>query len=142
MLELVCKQCGGRFLTRKCGIKQGRGKFCSRKCYILDWNSRIPGWNKGKSSTWAIGNKWRNGKTNKNPHKMFSSDNHNWKGNKVSYRGLHLWVERRLGKPMICKFCGDKTQKHYHWANKSKNYLRDITDWIRLCPKCHKKFDR
>jgi hypothetical protein len=28
-----------------------------------------------------------------------------------------------------------------HWSNKSGKYLRDISDWRRLCVKCHKFFD-
>jgi hypothetical protein len=70
------------------------------------------------------------------------SKNHNWKGNSVGYRCLHLWVERRLGKPKCCDECGELGLKRYHWANKSGKYKREITDWLRLCPKCHKKYDR
>lgn len=29
-----------------------------------------------------------------------------------------------------------------HWANISGKYLRDITDWVRLCVSCHKYFDK
>ena len=32
-------------------------------------------------------------------------------------------------------------QSRYHWANVSGKYLRDISDWIQLCVKCHKQFD-
>jgi len=34
------------------------------------------------------------------------------------------------------------TGKKIHWANKSGEYLRDKDDWIRLCCKCHKKYDK
>ena len=28
------------------------------------------------------------------------------------------------------------------WANRSGRYLRELTDWVRLCAKCHKAYDR
>lgn len=42
--------------------------------------------------------------------------NHRWNIN-IGYRGIH------------------------HWANKSHKYKRELTDWISLCVKCHKKYD-
>lgn len=67
-----------------------------------------------------------------------------WKGDEVSYRGLHQWVVRELGKPTKCEFCGKDglTGHKIHWASKSREYLRDLSDWIRLCVKCHMKYDR
>lgn len=85
---------------------------------------QVAGWNKGKKAPWASG-----------------ESNYNWAGDKVGYRALHNWVEKRLGKPMVCAECGDDSRKRYHWANISSEYKRDITDWIRLCPPCHKKKD-
>lgn len=67
-----------------------------------------------------------------------------WKGDKVGYRGLHNWVATLLGKPRSCAHCRNSSLNHrnYHWANISHEYKRDVTDWIRLCAKCHKKFDK
>lgn len=70
--------------------------------------------------------------------------NGRWKGDQVSYAGLHMWVNRHLGKPNTCEKCF-KTgleSKFIHWANKSKLYKRDLNDWIRLCAKCHKEYDK
>lgn len=69
--------------------------------------------------------------------------NYLWKGDKVSYRSLHHWVARWLGKPSKCEHC-DKIGygRKMHWANKSGKYLRDLKDWIRLCPSCHTKYDK
>ena len=66
-----------------------------------------------------------------------------WKGDEVSYRALHSWVHRWLGKPKYCEFCGktQDTPKSIHWANKSGKYLRDLNDWISLCVRCHKEYD-
>lgn len=61
-----------------------------------------------------------------------------------SYRALHLWVERQLGKPDTCNYCGKigLSGRAIQWANISKQYLRIRSDWIRLCAKCHKAYDR
>lgn len=67
--------------------------------------------------------------------------NPNWKGNDIKYNGLHAWVRQHLGKPSKCEHC-ETTEKHmYHWANISGGYKRDLTDWVRLCVSCHKKYD-
>lgn len=66
-----------------------------------------------------------------------------WKGERVSYSGLHIWLKNNFGQPNICEECGKKKQGHYiHWANKSGEYKRVREDWIRLCAKCHWWFDR
>ena len=67
-----------------------------------------------------------------------------WKGNKVGYEALHTWIYRNLGKPTQCEFCGRDglSGKYIHWANKSRKYLRTLSDWLRLCAKCHWKYDR
>jgi hypothetical protein len=66
----------------------------------------------------------------------------NWKGELVSYSGLHKWVTRKLGTPKYCANCKTTTAKKYEWANISHCYKRELSDWIRLCTKCHIGFDR
>lgn len=67
-----------------------------------------------------------------------------WKGDKIKYGGLHQWVSKMLGKPRFCEDCGNREFNHrqYHWANISRQYKRILSDWRRLCVKCHKKFDK
>lgn len=67
-----------------------------------------------------------------------------WKGDDVGYSGLHKWVRKVLGRPTICEHCkrSGLTGKQIHWANKSREYKRKKDDWIRLCVKCHKKYDK
>ena len=77
------------------------------------------------------------------PIKHFSAQDENhpqWKGNKVSYSGLHYWIYRKLGKPTSCAHC-NKPKNRFNWANKSGEYLRDLDDWINLCYSCHKIYD-
>jgi hypothetical protein len=71
---------------------------------------------------------------------MSESKNPMWKGDGVGYFALHDWVERNLGKPEYCAFC-QKTEGKFQWANVSRAYKRLLSDWIRLCPGCHKLFD-
>lgn len=66
---------------------------------------------------------------------------YNWKGENVSYIGLHLWVYRNLGKATYCFFNKIHKAKRFHWANKSHQYKRDLNDWIPLCPRCHYYYD-
>lgn len=64
-----------------------------------------------------------------------------WKGDKVGYEALHTWVARHLGKPKHCAFCQTIKAKKFEWANISRTYKRDLSDWIRLCTKCHRLYD-
>lgn len=85
-----------------------------------------PGWNKGLKMPKITGEK-----------------NYQWKGDKTSYRSLHRWVIKNLGKAHECKHCKKEktTIKSIQWANKYHNYKRNLTDWIALCASCHKKYD-
>ena len=78
-------------------------------------------------------------------NKKQTDENHGgWKGEDARYRAKHMWVQKKLGKPHYCEHCKRSNLSHrsYHWANISKNYMRDVTDWIRLCVSCHKKYDK
>lgn len=65
-----------------------------------------------------------------------------WTGDNGSYHALHQWVRFHLRAPKECEHCGDTSQKRYDWANKSHEYKRDLSDWIRLCVKCHRAYDK
>lgn len=84
-------------------------------------------------------------------HKISSGENHPfWKGDRVGYDALHDWVRKRLGAPQLCEFCGitkppeglGKKKDYFEWANKSRKYKRVESDWLRLCVKCHKGYDK
>lgn len=84
-------------------------------------------------------------KFNKKKSKIYIGEKHrNWKGDKVGYGGLHMWIAKELGKPKYCEHCKctNLRSTQYNWANKSRQYKRDVTDWVRLCNKCHKKYDK
>jgi len=64
-----------------------------------------------------------------------------WKGDKVGYSALHEWLRLRLGNPKVCDRCPDLKAKRYEWANISGKYKRILSDWERLCVRCHRKKD-
>lgn len=110
-------------------------------------------WNKGKKLSKAhakhcriamLGKKHSKATKKKMSDSHLNENNHNWKGDNVGYRGLHYWVVRNLGQPTKCEHCGKDglTGSKIHWANKSGKYLRKKSDWIRLCAKCHKIYDK
>jgi len=109
----ICIICEKSFNTRISEIKRGGGLCCSRKCYF----DRL--------------------------RKIIKKDelSPNWKGEKASKPAIHDWVKKHRGKPNKCEHCGTIKDKKFEWANKSDKYKRDLTDWIRLCVKCHSKFD-
>lgn len=147
----------GRFIKGQ--IPWNKGKELSeehRKGISLSNKGRIP-WaasQKGKGTMKANPGSFKKGNVPACPfkkgHKFWlgkkrpnvsGSNNKNWKGDKVGYTALHDWVRRNLGRPMVCSECGTTTSKRYEWANISKRYFRDITDWKRLCSKCHLALD-
>lgn len=65
-----------------------------------------------------------------------------WKGDQVKYSALHEWVRKHFGTPAMCESCQTIVAKKYEWSNKSGKYLRDRSDWQRLCTSCHRKYDR
>ena len=103
----------------------------------------VASWNKGKISTWMLGDK----NPNKDGNNSRGEKNHNWKGDKVDYGSLHSWIRRHLSKPTECEHCGKIGKKennkwNIHWANIDHTYKRNTKDWIALCPKCHGEYDK
>ena len=98
-----------------------------------------PTWMKGKNHTERAKEKMRLADRSKTT----GINNVSWKGNKVGYFGLHAWVNRFLGKPGTCELCGKSGLKgsRINWANSNGQYKRNLTDWLRLCIPCHRKYD-
>jgi hypothetical protein len=75
---------------------------------------------------------------NKTTHKS-NEKNPQWKGNNVSYKGLHAWIKRHKLKPLFCERCKIKSPRDL--ANISGEYKRDVNDFEWLCRRCHMKSD-
>lgn len=112
-IEFYCLECNKLSRTSNTEINKGGGKVCSRTCYYKYQKKTRPSGEK----SWA------------------------WKGDKVGKEALHNWVIKNLGRPMKCEHCKTIKAKKFEWANKSQKYRRELDDWIRLCTKCHAKYD-
>ena len=64
----------------------------------------------------------------------------NWKGDNVGYGKLHGWIRRWLPEPEFCQRCGIKPP--FDLANITDEYDRCFKNWLYLCRKCHKWWDR
>jgi len=109
------------------------GKAISRrakKCRVCASKGRIP-WNLGK-------------KYNRQTPWLHGENNPKWKGAQVEYRGLHNWIEYHKQWTGICQMCGFIAikRRELDLANISGNYYRNVNDFMWLCKKCHKRFDR
>lgn len=62
-----------------------------------------------------------------------------WKGDQVSYKGLHAWINHNLPKPELCQICNQK--KLLAAACVTGIYSRDFSNWKYICWKCHAKLD-
>ena len=100
-----------------------------------------PAWNKGKR--YKITKESLSKGKHYSPKTEFQKAEWKFHGTLNEYRNLHKKIHRSFGSPNICEDCGKSglTGKQIHWANKSKTYLLDRSDWIRLCVKCHFIFD-
>lgn len=72
---------------------------------------------------------------------LADANHHSWKGVDAGYVAKHQWIRRKYGKADSCEHCGVLDAKKYEWANISKSYKRDISDWIKLCTACHHAYD-
>lgn len=79
--------------------------------------------------------------------KYLEEKNPSWRGNEVSYSGIHMWIRKKLGKPANCHQCKIRNKKardgrsYLQWANISGKYRRNPIDWFTLCPSCHAHYD-
>lgn len=115
-----CLICGKEYRAIK-DFKTRKQKFCSATCFQKNFVKNI------------LPNVEHKG--------LKDEKNHQWKGNKVGYHGLHKWVARKLGKPMKCDHCLSEDKKKYEWASIDHSYIRDLEAWVRLCTSCHRKYD-
>ena len=113
--ESVCKICGKKFFVSK-------GELTSRN------GTRGTGRKTCSRECWY---KWNR-----------ESNIYNYKGENAGYSVKHKWVKDKFGIPSYCEYCKSTIQKQYQWSNISGKYRKDVSDWQRLCAKCHSKYDR
>lgn len=110
--------------------------FCSVKCYSKTRDTELV----------KFGYKFPKGRPEM-PNRLAAMQkgkkHYAWKGQKVGYHGLHMWLRREKGKPEKCSQCGkiDKRPRFIQWANIDGKYRRNLADYIPLCGSCHKLKD-
>lgn len=114
--------------------------------------SKAP-WNKGKKGIYTLSQETRSkislslkGRIPENLdqlHKQITgSNNPRWKGEKVSYSGLHHWVTREKGKAQLCEIADETCVGEFEWSNISNKYYRNLEDWQQLCKSHHRRYDK
>lgn len=74
-------------------------------------------------------------------------DHVGWKAETATYNSKHKWMTRNYPHPEKCSKCKtpgelQKGKWSIDYANISGHYLRHTLDWIPLCRKCHRGFDK
>lgn len=116
MVKKKCKECSEPFFVYP--YRSEKASFCSYSC-------------KGKFFGEEFGKRLIHTKGAASP---------SWIGDKISYTGLHNWIRLNFKKSGRCEKCGES--KRTTWANKDTQYLRDRSNWLELCYKCHKEHDK
>lgn len=126
--ELRCRKCANKYMKLN--------PPCPHPTWLIPWGKKWHLGHKHSEETKKLFSVQRMGK-------LKGEKNAKWMGDDVGYNGLHSWVSRELGKPYICEMCGKSglIEHEIHWASISREYKRDVDDWIRLCAKCHYHFD-
>ncbi len=153
----ICEFCKDEFHTYKTS-----SKYCSKKCQYLG--------SKLKSKICPVCKKEFQPKKSKQIHcdiQCYSKSeklNYEAKNSKliknnednkyhlghlktnVGYGALHDWVRYHKEKTGLCYICGSNESgykdRDFDLANISGEYKRDIDDFVWLCQRCHRKFDK
>ena len=113
-----CKNCRNKFYVRK-DHKNYYQKYCSNFCKV-----------QAQHKQGLIGFEL---KGEKNP---------SWAGNKITYKGIHHWLNREFGKAKKCENCRTRKAKLYEWSKlKNKQYKRKRENFWQLCRSCHIIYD-
>lgn len=122
MVDKTCENCSKQYEVYP--YRKNTARFCSSHCSISKQREEHPEF---------VENSRKRGIESR------GSKNHNWKGDKVSYAGIHMWLAINYIKTGACEEC--LVIRRTTWANISDEYKRDRDDWRELCYSCHKKYD-
>lgn len=127
---LECKRCGNTYYVSR--YREKSSIFCSRSCLAKSKVVTQETKEKLKKSLLGV-NTWT--KT------RFGNKSSAWKGDSACLMAKHSFISRTKGTPSKCEHCGTENEKWYDWANIDHKYSRNLEDYIRLCRKCHRKYD-
>lgn len=148
-MQKKCIVCGEVFTKKSSCSKRtwAKAKYCSTKCSGIAWTGH-----KAPNSAFKKGhNAWNKGNHIKLNDALsiwhdsgggIGGRNHKWRGDKVGYSGVHMWVRLHKEKPSYCTKCGKEGNSHQiHWSNIDHKYKRNLDDYVALCASCHKRYD-
>ena len=130
MGEVKCFNCGNTFTTRNRNDREP--KFCSREC--LYKYRRNNGFSEEVTKVLSM-------KTSNSLKGVKGELSRRWKGDNAGYVAKHIWIKTNYGKASKCELNSSHIFRRFEWANISGKYERNISDYIQLCPSCHRKFD-
>lgn len=137
-MEKECLNCGNIYYKKvNCSKKSwDKSKYCSINCknnhlHVGEKLEHLKEYQFKKGEHRSINTEFKS-------ENVSGENNAKWKGDDASYTAKHIWIKGQLGKATNCEVCKGNDKKIYHWHNISGNYLRDIKDWINLCPTCHR----
>ena len=151
MINLKCIICHKEFSVSPYYANRGQ-KCCSMECgkkyrkMPIPWNKGLKGIHLSEKSEWKKGERpqgsivfnvghipWNKGKI-KGKSAWF------YKEKRLEYIALHKRISRKLKNISNCQWCGKSGL--LHCANLSGKYLDDLSDWVKVCVKCHQNYDR
>jgi hypothetical protein len=59
----------------------------------------------------------------------------------ITKRMIHLLINEIKPRLYVCNFCS-LISLYHEYANIGHNYDLTESDWIELCPSCHRQLDR
>lgn len=137
-----CKPCGYKHKTRPSGLKY-KIKVVNKSWFPkghIPWSAGTKGLVKPNSGNFKKGVR-SNIKGEFKPNQTRAEKNNKWVGDEVGYFQLHRWVNSNYEWGKICEHCGEG-DKRLELASRNYKYTREKGDWIKLCKKCHVKFDK
>jgi hypothetical protein len=64
-----------------------------------------------------------------------------WKGDDAGYVAKHMWIRKHFELPDRCERCKTTAFSRLEWANVSGQHKRERSDYMALCPSCHRLMD-
>lgn len=141
----LCKDCGKELAARYSFRKTTYCRNCWSKHYK---GENSPSWTGGLPKCIDCNKQIYRGQKRCATcyHKTHSGKNSPVYKEKLEYKYLHDLRIKQVGNPTKCEHCGTLGKKagrnwNIQWANKTGKYLREHSDWIGLCSKCHRIYD-
>lgn len=130
--SILCKNIAfkGISLSKETQFKKGEKPLYSFPKGHKPWNKDKKGIHQSPLTEFKVG--------------QFTNEKHfRWKGESANLKTKHKWVSRNKGVAEQCQNCGiGKDKKIIDWANVDHKYRRELDDYIPLCRKCHRQYDK